>query len=51
MFLTLVMNVHVIPLSRAENDGAVIQPSYSGGLAERCVLVLHAHSGLGGLRP
>ncbi len=45
------MNVHVISLSRAENDHAILQPSYSGSVAECCVLVVHAHSGLGWLCP
>lgn len=50
-FLTFIVNVHVISLSRAENDGAIIQPSYSGSMAECCVLVCNAYSGLGWLCP
>lgn len=50
-FLTFSRNVLVIFLSRAENDDAILQPSHSVGMAECCVLVLHAHSGLGWLCP
>lgn len=36
-------------VSRSETDVSVVQPSDSGSLAQCCVLVLHAHRGLGRL--
>lgn len=42
---------HGISLFRAENDSAIIQPSYCGSLAQCCVLVFSASGGLGCLCP
>lgn len=47
--LTFIAHVGVVVIYRAENDGAIVQLSYSGGMVECCVLVLHAFSGLGQL--
>lgn len=49
MIVTFKMYLYVIYFSRAENDAAVVQPSHSGSLAERCVLVLYASCRLGWL--
>lgn len=50
-FLAFFMKSHAISLFRAENDSAIIQPSYCGSLAQCCVLVFHASGGLGCLCP
>lgn len=45
------VDINVLSLSRAENDDAIIQPNYSGSVAQCCVLVLHAGGGVGFLCP